>query len=81
MIELALAFVLLNVEPGGEDEIRATLSKLDEVIESHTVYGTYDMVVRLTSETLDDIKKIVTGKIRKLDKVRSTLTMLVVEQP
>jgi len=81
LIELALAFVLLNVEPGGEDEIRGTLSTMDEVIESHTVYGTYDMVVKLKSETLDDIKKIVTGKIRKLDKVRSTLTMLVVEQP
>jgi DNA-binding Lrp family transcriptional regulator len=81
LVGLSLAFVLLNVEPGGEDEVKDTLSKLEGVLEYHTVYGTYDMVVKLTADSMDEIKKVVTGKIRKLDKVRSTLTMLVVEKP
>ncbi|MFQ5870784.1 MAG: Lrp/AsnC family transcriptional regulator [Candidatus Geothermarchaeales archaeon] len=74
---MALAFVLLNVEPGTEEEVRDTVSKIEEVKEAHLVYGTYDMVLKLRADTMDEVKKAVTGKIRKLDEVRSTLTMLV----
>ncbi|MFQ5872142.1 MAG: Lrp/AsnC family transcriptional regulator [Candidatus Geothermarchaeales archaeon] len=74
---MALAFVLLNVEPGTEEEVRHTVSKIEEVEEAHLVYGTYDLVLKLRADTLDEVKKAVTGKIRKLDEVRSTLTMLV----
>ena len=74
---MALAFVLLNVDPGTEEEVRDTVSKIEEVEEAHLVYGTYDMVLKLRADTMDEVKKAVTGKIRKLDEVRSTLTMLV----
>ena len=74
---MALAFVLLNVEPGTEEEVRDTVSKIEEVEEVHLVYGTYDLVLKLSADTMDEVKKAVTGKIRKLDEVRSTLTMLV----
>ncbi len=74
---MALAFVLLNVEPGTEEEVRDTVSKIEEVEEAHLVYGTYDLVLKLRADTMDEVKKAVTGKIRKLDEVRSTLTMLV----
>ncbi|MFQ5951430.1 MAG: Lrp/AsnC family transcriptional regulator [Candidatus Geothermarchaeales archaeon] len=74
---MALAFVLLNVEPGTEEEVRDTVSKIEEVEDAHLVYGTYDLVLKLRAGTMDDVKKAVTGKIRKLKEVRSTLTMLV----
>jgi len=74
---MALAFVLLNVEPGMEEQGRDTVSKMEEVEEAHLVYGTYDLVLKLRADTMDEVKKAVTGKIRKLDEVRSTLTMLV----
>jgi len=74
---MALAFVLLNVDPGTEEEVREIVSKIEEVEEIHLVYGTYDLVLKLSADTMDEIKKTVTGKIRKLDEVRSTLTMLV----
>ena len=74
---MALAFVLLNVEPGTEEEVRDTVSKIEEVEEVHLVYGTYDLVLKLSADTMDEVKKAVTGKIRRLDEVRSTLTMLV----
>ena len=74
---MALAFVLLNVDPGTEEEVRDTVSKIEEVEEAHLVYGTYDLVLKVRADTMDEVKKAVTGKIRKLDEVRSTLTMLV----
>ncbi|MCJ7456931.1 Lrp/AsnC ligand binding domain-containing protein [Candidatus Bathyarchaeota archaeon] len=73
------AFVLINAEIGSEDEVLKQLKSLPNVKESYTVYGVYDIVAKVSADTMDKLKEIVTWKIRRLDKVRSTLTMIVVE--
>ena len=73
------AFVLINAEIGSEDEVLKQLKSLPNVKESYVVYGVYDIVAKVSAETMDKLKEIVTWKIRRLDKVRSTLTMIVVE--
>jgi DNA-binding Lrp family transcriptional regulator len=73
------AFVLINAEIGSEDEVAAELRKIPAVRESYVVYGVYDIVAKVEGETMDKLKEIVTWKIRRLEKVRSTLTMIVVE--
>lgn len=73
------AFVLINAEIGSEDEVLKQLKTLPNVKESYVVYGVYDIVAKVSAETMDKLKEIVTWKIRRLDKVRSTLTMIVVE--
>jgi len=76
---LPAAFVLINAEIGSEDEVLKQLKTLPNVKESYVVYGVYDIVAKVTADTMDKLKEIVTWKIRRLDKVRSTLTMIVVE--
>ena len=76
---LPLAFVLINAEIGSEDDVLTELRKLGNVKESYVVYGVYDIVAKVEAESMDKLKEIVTWKIRRLDKVRSTLTMIVVE--
>ncbi|WP_455284281.1 Lrp/AsnC family transcriptional regulator [[Eubacterium] cellulosolvens] len=73
------AFVLINAEIGSEDEVLKQLKTLPNVKESYVVYGVYDIVAKVSADTMDKLKEIVTWKIRRLDKVRSTLTMIVVE--
>lgn len=73
------AFVLVNAEIGSEDEVLKELRKMEQVKEAYVVYGVYDIVARVESETMDKLKEIVTWKVRRLNKVRSTLTMIVVE--
>ena len=73
------AFVLINAEIGSEDEVLKQLKGLPNVKESYVVYGVYDIVAKVLADTMDKLKEIVTWKIRRLDKVRSTLTMIVVE--
>jgi len=75
---MPLAFVLLNAEAGSEDEVVEELRKIANVKESYAVYGVYDIVAKVEAESMDKLKEI-TWKIRRLDKVRSTLTMLVIE--
>jgi DNA-binding Lrp family transcriptional regulator len=76
---LPSAFVLINAEIGSEDEVLKQLKQLPNVKESYVVYGVYDIVAKVSADTMDKLKEIVTWKIRRLDKVRSTLTMIVVE--
>ena len=73
------AFVLINAEIGSEDEVLKTLKAIPNVKESYVVYGVYDIIARVEGETMEKLKDVVTWKVRRLDKVRSTLTMIVME--
>jgi len=74
------AFVLINTEIGSEADVLKDLKKVEGVEEAHAVYGVYDIIARVRADTMDKLKEIVTWKVRRLDKVRSTLTMIVVEE-
>ena len=76
---MPLAFVLINAEIGGEQEVIKALKTIKNVKEAHLVYGVYDIVAKVGAETMDKLKEIITWNIRRLDKVRSTLTMITME--
>jgi DNA-binding Lrp family transcriptional regulator len=80
VLVVAEAFVLVNAEVGSEDEVIGELRKISYVKESYVVYGAYDIVAKVEAESMNKLKDIVNGKIRRLDKVRSTLTMIMVEE-
>ena len=73
------AFVLMNAELGSEDSLVNELKKLDSVKEVYQVYGVYDIVAQVESDTMDRVKETITWKLRKLNGVKSTLTMIVME--
>ncbi len=73
-----VAFVLINTDMGADAEVGDALEKIDEVKEVYGVYGVYDIVVRIEADTLQQLKDTISSKIRNLDNVRSTLTMIVV---
>lgn len=76
---MTTAFVLINVEPGAEEDLLKELRKVEGVLEAHRVYGVYDTVVKIEAESTEKLKEVLTWKIRRLPHVRSTLTMIVVE--
>jgi DNA-binding Lrp family transcriptional regulator len=76
-----MAFVLINAEIGSEEEVLKELNKVEGVVEAFVVYGVYDVVTKIRADTMDKLKDIVTWHVRRLNKVRSTLTMIVVETP
>ncbi len=71
----------MNIDSGAEDDVLKELRNVKEVKEAYFVYGVYDVVAKLEAETMDKLKEIVTSKVRKLEKVRSTLTTIVMEGP
>ena len=82
---MPIAFILLNSDLGSDQEI---ITKLKEMLavekgikyEVQGVYGIYDIVVKIEAANADLLRTIITSKIRKIDKVQSTLTMMVIEE-
>ena len=76
---------MLNSDLGSDQEI---ITKLKEMLavekgikyEVQGVYGIYDIVVKIEAANADLLRTIITNKIRKIDKVQSTLTMMVIEE-
>jgi DNA-binding Lrp family transcriptional regulator len=74
-----MSYVFLNVELGSEEKVLEEVRKVPNVKECHRVYEVYDMIAKVKTDSMDRLKEIVTWKIRRLDGVRSTLTMIVTE--
>ena len=73
---MATAFVLLNAELGAEIEVLNGLKMIDEVKETHLIYGVYDIIARIEADTMDDLRKVIGWKVRRLTRARSTITMI-----
>ena len=74
------AFVLINVESGSEDEVLKELKTVEGVEEAYFSYGVYDLITKIQADTMDKLKELVTRRIRTLSKVRSTLTLIMMEE-
>jgi len=73
------AFVFMNIDAGAENEILKTLREVPEVKEAYFVYGVYDVVAKIETESMDRLKEVITSKVRGLGKIRSSLTTIVSE--
>ena len=76
---MAEAYVLVNCDLGAEDDVIAGLKHIEQVKEVHGTFGAYDIIAKVEAESADQLREAITCKIRKMNKIRSTLTLTVVE--
>jgi len=78
------AYVLLNSDLGSDEsiinEVKQILTDENVTYEVQGVYGVYDIVLKLSSDDAEKLRSIITNKVRKITKVQSTLTMMVIEE-
>jgi DNA-binding Lrp family transcriptional regulator len=74
------AIVLIQTEIGAESTVMEKLYEIPEVTEIYIVYGIYDVIVKVEADTLERIREVITSKIRKLPEIRTTSTMVIVEE-
>lgn len=74
---MTTAYVLINTETGSELDVVRELKNIEGVQEAAPVYGAYDIVVRVTSESPQELKRIITWQIRKLDRVKDAFTNII----
>ena len=81
---MSTAYVLLNSDLGSDEsiinEVKEILADENITYEVQGVYGVYDIVLKLSSDNAENLRSIITNKIRKISKVQSTLTMMVIEE-
>ena len=73
------AFVLINADLGSEEDLVSQLKSVEHVKDVFVVYGVYDIIAKIEADSMEKVKETITWKVRRIDKVRSTLTMIVVE--
>lgn len=75
------AYVLMNTELGQEAAVVEALSDLGGIKGVHALYGIYDVIVEVEAESMEKIKEIVFTEIRRLENVRTTITLITYGEP
>jgi len=76
---MTTAYVLISCDLGFDVEIIDEIKQLEDVKEAHGIFGAYDIIVKLESDNVENLRDVITWKIRKLNRVRSTLTLMATE--
>ena len=76
---MSQAFVLINCELGSEEQIISELKTFSDIKEVQGTFGAYDIIAIVSSDSIEKIRETITWKIRKIEKIRSTLTLTKVE--
>jgi len=76
---MTTAYVLITCDLGYEAEIVDEIKQFEDVKEAHEVLGAYDILAKVESANVKDLRDTITWKIRKLNRVRSTLTLMGIE--
>ncbi len=73
------AFILLKTEPSREREVYLVLSDIDSVVETHALYGEYDLLVRVQCENSKELTTLLMQTMRQISGVRETETLIAVD--
>ena len=71
------AYILVSCEIGTEQELASKLKEIDAVNHVTITYGDYDIVIEAETGDAAKMDEVITSKIRKLEKIRSTITLRV----
>jgi DNA-binding Lrp family transcriptional regulator len=75
---MVTAYVLINSEVGTEIELLKGLEGIETVEEARIVMGEYDVIAKLNCDTMHELKNSINFKLRYLDNVISTMTLMAV---
>ena len=70
------AFVLINTELGQEAAVVEALDHVHGINDVQPLYGIYDVIAEVGAESMDKVKEIVFNNIRRLESVKTTITLI-----
>ncbi len=72
--------MLINCDLGFEEQIIEDLKHISDVKEAHEIFGAYDILAKVESANVKTLRETIMWKIRKIGRVRSTLTLMGMEE-
>ncbi len=73
---MATAYVLINCDLGSEESVIDALKNVECVKEIHGTFGAYDIIAKVDCNGVDSLREAITWQIRKIERIRSTLTLM-----
>ena len=70
------AYILANVETGKDREVLRDIKKIPGVNKVSMTFGTYDLCIEVSFETMEKLDEFVFDKLRKTPKIRETVTVI-----
>jgi len=74
------AYVLFNVGSGSEDQVLKDAQSIGGVQEAFVSYGVYDLVMKIKTDSMEQLKELISHRLRMINNVRSTLTLILAEE-
>ena len=73
------AFVLISCEMETSDAVTKKLQLIDKVKDAITVWGSFDVVAKVTASTSEELRDVIRKKIRTIDNIRTTMSLMITE--
>ncbi|MDQ3839717.1 MAG: Lrp/AsnC ligand binding domain-containing protein [Thermoproteota archaeon] len=74
------AFLFINAELLFIEDVINKLKQIPEIVAIFKVQGIYDIIARVNSETEENLKELVSGRIRSIDKITGTVTVIIAKE-
>lgn len=78
-VNMAIGFVLIKTAPSASRDVYNIVMEMEEVTEVHSLFGEYDLIIKLQAENFNNLGQIVVDKIRSIEGVEDTKTLTGVE--
>ena len=72
------AYVLVQTEVGKAAEVAKQIATIDGVVSAEDVTGPYDVIARAEAKSVDELGKLVVGKVQRIEGITRTVTCPVV---
>jgi DNA-binding Lrp family transcriptional regulator len=76
MVGKETAYIMINCEVGYEESVIEQLRNIEGVKEAQGVLGNFDVLARIEISSIDALREIITTKIRKIENIRCTTTVI-----
>ena len=74
------AYILFTITPGAEEQVLKEVKLVDDIQEAYVTYGVFDLVLKVNADSSEGLKQLVTQRLRTIDNVRSTMTLMLTEE-
>ena len=73
---MIISYTLARVLPAKDKEAYKNVKAFEEVKEVILTYGEYDLIIKVESNSLEDLDHFIFNKLRTTDGINSTTTLL-----
>jgi DNA-binding Lrp family transcriptional regulator len=74
------AFVLITTEIGALEQVLQDLKNIDNVLETHLLYGIYDIIAIVKADTMRQIKEVISWRIRRINHILTSQTLIAMDE-